>query len=115
MQKLKDANTELERSIQLAEIKADTAGKQSREDTLKALGAESYYGSYEGVDLDKTSIYEGYQNIGAISGGRGTVMENATKQLADYNRYLEEREKIEQRILSRRILPDIRIRPIMRC
>lgn len=98
LQKLKDANAELERSIQLAEIKADTAGKQSRADALKALGAESYYGSYDGVDLDKTSIYEGYQNIGTISGGRGTVMENATKQLADYNRYLEERKKIEQQI-----------------
>lgn len=98
LQKLKDANAELERSIQLAEIKADTAGKQSRADALKALGAESYYGSYEGVDLDKSSIYEGYHNIGTMSGGRGTVMENATKQLADYNRYLEEREKIEQQI-----------------
>mgnify|MGYP005893516721 CR=1 FL=1 len=98
LQKLKDANAELERSIQLAEIKADTAGKQSRADALKALGAESYYGSYEGIDLDKSSIYEGYQNIGTMIGGRGTVMENAIKQLADYNRYLEERKKIEQQI-----------------
>lgn len=98
LQRLKDVNAELERSIKLAEINEQNAGKQAREDSLKALDHKSFYKSHKGVDIDTEDIGHAYNGVGRVSVSRGSYLDNATQQLQDYNRYLEEREKIEKRI-----------------
>ena len=98
LDKLKETNAELERSIKLAEIKEQNEGKQARKDAIKALNDTSFYDSYQGYDVDTGDIKRDYNSVGRITSTRGTVLENANKQLQDYNRYLEQREKIEKRM-----------------
>lgn len=98
LDRLKATNAELERSIKLAEINEQTAGKQAREDAIKVLNDKSFYESRQGFDVDTGDIGREYNGVGRATVTRGTTLENATQQLQDYNRYLEEREKIEKRI-----------------
>lgn len=99
LNKLQKASDLLERQIELKEIDQKIAAKQAREDAVDALNVKSTYVSRQGwTDLDSTDVQYQLEGMNLSTAHRGTVAENAIKQLEDYERYVEHREALNKRL-----------------
>lgn len=100
LKRLRDTNAELERTLKLKQADENIAGKKARKEALKALENTSSYKSYQGwQDINATDYqYEAQKMYLTESSGWGTTLENAQKQLADYDRYVSQKEALDKKL-----------------
>lgn len=104
LQKLKDTNEELERTLKLKEADANIASKKARKDTLDALENKTSYKSYTGWENTDTTDYQyGLEKMSLSKSSSGTTLENVQKQLADYDRYITQKEALDKRLFDMKI------------
>ena len=99
LERLKSSNEELERSIKLRELDAKIAADTARDDVIESLNNTSAYISYVGWEnADTTNSQDELEKMSQSNSSKGTILENVEKQLADYDRYVAQKEALEKRL-----------------
>ena len=99
LERLKSSNEELERSINLRELDAKIAADTARDDVIESLNNTSAYISYVGWEnADTTNSQDELEKMSQSNSSKGTILENVEKQLADYDRYVAQKEALEKRL-----------------
>ena len=99
LQNLKSSNEELERSIKLKETEAKIAANKARKDVLKSLNNTFTHVSYVGwEEANTTNSQAELEKMSQYNNSSGTFLENAKKQLEDYDRYVAQKEALEKRL-----------------
>ena len=104
LENLKETNRELERTLGLKEADTKITAGNARKDALKALNNITSYSSYNGLEDPNTSdSQQALESMSLTDTSKGTQLENAQKQLDDYNRLVTQKEALDKRLDNMRL------------
>lgn len=99
IQKLKDSNDELERSIELKQTLAEVAKAEAREEALNYLNkTDSYYRDYVGFDMSQVGVGNARQGQVVTDIASGNQIDLANQRIDDYKMLIERQKELQVEI-----------------
>ena len=94
LQKLREANEELERSIKLKEAEQNTSSENARDDAISYINQEQSFASYIGLNKDGAGYvvysYDDYR--------KGNQLDYLKQELTDYQALLKDYKEVENNL-----------------